>query len=42
MGKENKSKNAIQNGNTVEPDNTINMKNVKLAKNINAEDKNIT
>ena len=38
MGKENKSKNAIQNGNIDEPDNTINMKNVKLAKNIKDED----
>ena len=42
MGKENKSKNAFQNDEFNELDNTISMKIVKLTKNINAEDRNIT
>ena len=40
MGKENKSKNAFQNDDGL--DKTIRMKNFKLTKNINAEDRNIT
>ena len=42
MGKENKSKNAFQNDEFNELDNTISMKILKLTKNINAEDRNIT
>ena len=42
MGKENKSKNAFQNDEFNALNNTLNMKNVKLTKNINAEDRNIT
>ena len=42
MGKEKKSKNAFQNDELNELDNTISMKNVKLTINIKDEDRNIT